>query len=126
MKVGIIGYGWVAGAHIEADGNIVVFGSLRGLAHAGARGDERSVIISFDLGSPQIRIADHIGFTGEEPVAPEPAESQGFAKMRGEVVGGISNLLRRGRITQRDFSPEIAWVEDGEIRIGNYQGRLPA
>ena len=115
-----------AGAHIEADGNIVVFGSLRGLAHAGARGDERSVIISFDLGSPQIRIGDHIGFTGEEPVAPEAPEPQGFARMRGDVVGGISNLLRRGRMVQRDFSPEIAWVEEGEIRIGSYQGRLPA
>ena len=115
-----------SGAHIEADGNIVVFGSLRGLAHAGARGDERAVIISFDLGSPQIRIADHIGFTGEEPVAPEPEEPNGFAKMRGGVVDGISSLLKRGRITPRHFSPEIAWVESGEIRIGNYEGRLPA
>ena len=84
------------------------------------------MIISFDLGSPQIRIADHSGFTGEEPVAPELPEPQGFARMRGDVVGGISNLLRRNRPTQRDFSPEIAWVEDGEIRIGSYQGRLPA
>jgi len=115
-----------SGAHIEADGNIVVFGSLRGLAHAGARGDDRAVIISFDLGSPQIRIANHIGFTGEEPVAPEPPEQQGFAKVRGDVVDGISNLWRRGRIAPRNFSPEIAWVEEGEIRIGNYQGRLPA
>ena len=72
----------------------------------------------------QIRIADHIGFTGEEPVA--PWEPQGFAKMRGEVVHGLSSLWRRGRITPRNFSPEIAWVEGGEIRIGNYEGRLPA
>ena len=115
-----------SGAHIEADGNIIVFGSLRGLAHAGARGDDRAVIISFDLGSPQIRIAGHIGFTGEEPVAPEPPEPQGIAKMRGEVVDGLSNLLRRSRAIPRHFSPEIAWVENGEIRIGNYQGRLPA
>ena len=116
-----------AGAHIEADGNIIVFGSLRGLAHAGARGDARSVIISFDLGAPQIRIAEHIGFTGEEPVVPEiPVEPQGFAKVRGDVVGGLSNLLGRGRMTSRSFDPEIAWVEGGEIRIGSYQGRLPA
>jgi septum site-determining protein MinC len=116
-----------AGAHIEADGNIIVFGSLRGLAHAGARGDARSVIISFDLGAPQIRIADHIGFTGEEPVAPEiPVEPQGFAKVRGDVVGGLSSLLGRGRMSSRSFDPEIAWVEGGEIRIGSYQGRLPA
>lgn len=116
-----------AGAHIEADGNIIVFGSLRGLAHAGARGDARAVIISFDLGAPQLRIADHIGFTGEEPVVPEVSdEPQGFAKVRGDVVGGLTSLLGRSRIVSRTFDPEIAWVEGGEIRIGSYQGRLPA
>jgi septum site-determining protein MinC len=116
-----------SGAHIEADGNIIVFGALRGLAHAGARGDARSVIISFDLGAPQLRIASHIGFTTETPEAPEvPVETQGFAKVRGDVVGGLSNLLGRGRMTPRTFNPEIAWVEGGEIRIGSYQGRLPA
>ena len=115
-----------AGAHIEADGNIMVFGSLRGLAHAGARGDTRAVIMSFDLGAPQLRIADHIGFTGEEPVLPEPAsEPAGLAKMRGEVVGGLSSLLGRSRTLSRAFEPEIAWVEGGDIRIGSYQGRLP-
>ena len=116
-----------AGAHIEADGNIVVFGSLRGLAHAGARGDTRSVILSFDLGAPQLRIGDHIGFTGEEPVITEPPpEPVGFAKVRGDVVDSLSGLLGRARPVHRAFDPEIAWVEGGEIRIGSYQGRLPA
>lgn len=116
-----------AGAHIEADGNIVVFGSLRGLAHAGARGDQRSVIISFDLGSPQLRIADHIGFTTEAPVKPEPqAETPRLSKFSDGVVGGISSFLGRGRPAVRTFSPEIVWVEGGEIRIGSYEGRLPA
>jgi septum site-determining protein MinC len=115
-----------AGAHIEADGNIVVFGSLRGLAHAGARGDQRSVIISFDLGSPQLRIADHIGFTTEMPVNPTPqVEVQRMSKFSDGVVGGISSLLGRGRPTLRTFNPEIVWVEDGEIRIASYDGRLP-
>jgi hypothetical protein len=116
-----------SGAHIEADGNIIVFGALRGLAHAGARGDARAVIISFDLGAPQLRIGGHIGFTTETPtVAEVPAETQGFAKVRGDVVGGLNNLFGRSRMTPRTFNPEIAWVEGGEIRIGSYQGRLPA
>jgi hypothetical protein len=115
-----------AGAHIEADGNIVVFGSLRGLAHAGARGDDRAVIITFELGSPQLRIANHIGFTGEEPALPEEPTSHGLSKLQGDVVGGISSLLGRSRPLSRQFSPEIAWVENGEIRIDSYQGRLPA
>jgi len=116
-----------AGAHIEADGNIIVFGSLRGLAHAGARGDHRAVIISFDLGSPQLRIADHIGFTTEPPVNPEPqVEAQRLSKFSDGVVGGITSFLGRGRPTLRTFNPEIVWVEGGEIRIGSYDGRLPA
>lgn len=114
-----------AGAHIEADGNITVFGSLRGLAHAGARGDARAVIISFDLGAPQLRIADHIGFATAAP-APVEEEPQGFAKLSGDVVGGLSSLLGRSRQPARAFNPEIAWVEGGEIRIGSYQGRLPS
>jgi septum site-determining protein MinC len=114
-----------AGAHIEADGNIVVFGSLRGLAHAGARGDARAVIISFDLGAPQLRIADHIGFASGTP-APVEEEPQGFARLSGDVVGGLSSLLGRGRQPNRSFNPEIAWVEGSEIRIASYQGRLPA
>ena len=114
-----------SGAHIEADGNIVVFGSLRGLAHAGARGDARAVIVSFDLGAPQLRIADHIGFASGSPVSAEP-EPHGLAKISGDVVGGLSSLLGRARQPDRAFNPEIAWVEGGEIRIDSYQGRLPA
>ena len=114
-----------SGAHIEADGNIVVFGSLRGLAHAGARGDARAVIISFDLGAPQLRIADHIGFASGAPVSIDPGP-QGLAKISGDVVGGLSSLLGRARQPDRAFHPEIAWVEGGEIRIDSYQGRLPA
>ena len=76
------------------------------------------------MGAPQLRIGDHIGFTGEEPVFTEPAaEPVGFAKMRGEVVDGLSNLLGRARPVHREFDPEIAWVEGGEIRIGNYEGQ---
>ena len=56
-----------AGAHIEADGNIVVFGSLRGLAHAGARGDERAVIISFDLGSPKSALQITLDLPAKSP-----------------------------------------------------------
>jgi septum site-determining protein MinC len=116
-----------AGAHIEADGNIIVFGSLRGLAHAGARGDGRAVILSFDLGATQLRIASHIGVVTEAPVDSDlPADPQGFAKVRGDLMGSLGKMFKRAQLSSRDFKPEIAWVEGGEIRIGSYQGRLPA
>jgi septum site-determining protein MinC len=48
------------GAEIVAGGNIVVMGCLRGMAHAGALGDERAVISAYRLRPTQLRIADHI------------------------------------------------------------------
>ncbi len=48
------------GAEVTAGGNIVVMGSFRGVAHAGARGDESATITAFRLRPTQLRIAGHI------------------------------------------------------------------
>jgi len=48
------------GAEVIAGGNILVMGALRGMAHAGALGDEDSVIAAFRLNPTQLRIANHI------------------------------------------------------------------
>ena len=49
------------GAEIVADGDIIVFGALRGLAHAGAAGDLKATIIALNLESSRIQIGPHIG-----------------------------------------------------------------
>lgn len=49
-----------AGAEIIAEDNIVVLGNLRGMAHAGAKGNEKAVIAAHSIESPQIRIASII------------------------------------------------------------------
>jgi septum site-determining protein MinC len=48
------------GAEIIAAGNVVVWGRLRGLVHAGAGGDAAAVICALELNPTQLRIADHI------------------------------------------------------------------
>ncbi len=48
------------GAEIIAGGNILVMGSLRGMVHAGASGDEKAIIVTYRLIPTQLRIADHI------------------------------------------------------------------
>ncbi len=48
------------GAELIADGNIVVMGILRGLAHAGADGSDDKIIAAWRLKPTQIRIADYI------------------------------------------------------------------
>lgn len=49
-----------AGAEVIAGENIVVLGNLRGLAHAGAKGNKDVVIEASEIDAVQIRIADKI------------------------------------------------------------------
>ena len=48
------------GAELEADGDIVVIGNLRGKAHAGAGGNTNSQIFALSMQAIQLRIADTI------------------------------------------------------------------
>jgi len=48
------------GAEIEATGDIVVMGKLRGVAHAGSEGNTSAEIIALELSPVQIRIAGYI------------------------------------------------------------------
>ena len=48
------------GAEIVAGGDIVVWGRLRGVVHAGAMGDEKAVVCALDLSPTQVRIANYL------------------------------------------------------------------
>jgi septum site-determining protein MinC len=48
------------GGEIVAGGNIIVMGTFRGVAHAGATGDKRSVVAALRLEPSQLRIAGYI------------------------------------------------------------------
>ena len=65
-----------AGAEILAADDIIVIGNLRGIAHAGANGNEGAIIWAQRILSPQLRIAgalaqagDHGGVTNGAEVA---------------------------------------------------------
>ena len=49
-----------AGSEVVAEENIIIFGNLRGLAHAGAKGNKKGIIAAASIESKQIRIADII------------------------------------------------------------------
>jgi len=77
------------GAEIVAGGNIIVWGALRGMAHAGAFGDEETVICALDLQPSQIRIAGYIGRPPDRPrgsTKPEVAKVEG-----GQIVAEVWN-----------------------------------
>ena len=55
-----------AGAEVVAAGNVVVFGAIRGLVHAGATGDEKAFVCALSLLPIQLRIADKITYFPKE------------------------------------------------------------
>ncbi len=75
------------GAEIVASGDVVVWGRLRGLVHAGAGGDSGAWVCALQLAPTQLRIADRIT---------RPPDSTG----------------RAGR-----WSPEVARIEDDNIVV---------
>jgi septum site-determining protein MinC len=66
------------GAEVIARGNIIVWGRLRGVVHAGAEGDTQAVVCALDLQPAQLRIADQIALTPKRKgkVQPEVARLQ--------------------------------------------------
>jgi len=48
------------GAEVIAGGDVVVWGRLRGLVHAGAMGNEKALVCALQLAPPQLRIGSHI------------------------------------------------------------------
>lgn len=65
------------GAELVAEGDVIVTGVLRGVAHAGAAGNERAVIYAERILAPQLRIAGALALgdpAGEESVARKTPE----------------------------------------------------
>ncbi|HEY2554864.1 MAG TPA: septum site-determining protein MinC [Candidatus Cybelea sp.] len=73
------------GAELIATGDILVFGRLGGIAHAGAQGDESARIYALDLSPTQLRIATFIAADAESKRS-RPAVAE-------------AALVRDGRIT---------------------------
>ena len=75
------------GAELIAGGNIIIWGRLRGVVHAGAGGDTESVVCALDLSPTQLRIADKISVSPPRKGKPKP-----------EVA-----FLEDGQVTARDW-----------------------
>lgn len=57
------------GSSVVADGDILVWGRLRGIAHAGAKGNAQCLIMALEMEPTQIRIADFVARAPEHPPA---------------------------------------------------------
>ena len=73
-----------AGAEILANDDIIVIGTLRGLAHAGAGGNDKAVIWAQRIRSPQLRIGSALAQAAGSDDRPPGAE---IAHLRdGQIV----------------------------------------
>ena len=60
------------GAEIIAEGNVIIWGRLRGMVHAGAKGNKNAVICALDLSPTQLRIADEVSAILNPRESPKP------------------------------------------------------
>lgn len=71
-----------SGAEVIAEGSVVIWGKLRGVVHAGAKGNANAFICALDLAPTQLRIA--------EEVAVPPAKKE---KLMPEIVQIVDGKL---------------------------------
>jgi septum site-determining protein MinC len=89
------------GSSVVATGDILVWGRLRGTAHAGAKGNAQCLIMALQMEPNQIRIADFVARAPENPPAqyyPEVA----YVAPQGTIR--IARALEFSR-TQAGFAP---------------------
>ncbi|MCP9825310.1 septum site-determining protein MinC [Synechococcus sp. EJ6-Ellesmere] len=73
------------GARVSAGGHVLVWGRLRGVAHAGCHGDPNARIVALQLRPLQLRIAEVIAR------GPEDSPPQGFCE-QARLVGGVIRI----------------------------------
>ena len=60
------------GAEIVAEGNVIVWGRVRGMVHAGSKGNKDAVVCALDLSPTSLRIADEAFAAFESRETPQP------------------------------------------------------
>jgi len=83
------------GARVEAGGNVIVIGKLKGVVHAGLNGTDNAYIVALDMKPVQLRINNSYGRASDEAMN-ETSSTQ----------------------------PQIAYVEDGMIAIETIDNKV--
>ncbi len=84
------------GAKVVSRGNIVVLGSLKGNAYAGAAGNDAAFVAALDMDPVQIKIGDVIGRSADK---------------------AMWSASKKKKKTEPAVEPQVAVVKDGNIFI---------
>jgi septum site-determining protein MinC len=118
------------GAEIIAGGDVVVWGRVLGMIHAGALGDNKAIVCALELRPTQLRIGSHIAISPPESEAPSPRPGRdsgtspsGALVPRSGRAGPV--VLRQGETRptgrmaarlradgKKEAEPEVAFVQD--------------
>ncbi len=60
------------GAEVIAEGNVIIWGRVRGVVHAGAKGNRNAIICALDLSASQLRIAGEVSALLKPQSNPRP------------------------------------------------------
>jgi septum site-determining protein MinC len=80
------------GAEIAAEGNVIIWGRLRGMVHAGVKGKREAVVCALDFLPMQLRIADEVSATMDEQTQTKPRPQ-------------IARINEFGKLQAEDWSP---------------------
>jgi len=82
------------GAQVISSGDVIVWGRLRGMVHAGAGGNTNALVCALDLAPTQLRIADQIAITPQRRGKPQPE----MARIKdGQVIAEAWNPKKSDR-----------------------------
>jgi septum site-determining protein MinC len=86
------------GGEVIAAGDIVIWGRLRGIAHAGSQGNNSCLIMALQMDATQLRIANHVARSPERhPSQPEPEVAyvvpEGIRITRSSDLKGVPALI---------------------------------
>lgn len=74
------------GAEVIAGENIIILGILRGLAHAGAKGNKDAIIAASSIEAPQLRIANIIKERERTEILEEARKTYAYINQKEEMI----------------------------------------
>ena len=75
------------GAEVVAEGSVIIWGRLRGMVHAGSKGNRKAIIGALDLSPTQLRIAEEVAaaLKPQENPNPEVVRINKDGKLQAEI-----------------------------------------
>ena len=92
------------GATVVSKGNVIVLGSLKGMVHAGAAGNDNTFVAALNMMPTQVRIADAIARSADGPI---------YTKAKEDAKGPMIAYAEEGNIYMEPITKEVI----NDIRI---------